>query len=319
MTKEKDYLGPIEKMFKHPKRLEELWIGPQMENGVLRCYPDQDQVERTISQFILDKYLIKTIKELDLICFYENGVFIPDRRDIRINEILYSIAENTSIVRASRKKGEYLEPFQMSIPKKNLIKDMIKSKTYISLEEFDKNENRINVLNGHLILQKENDIYRWDFIEHFTAEESPYLSLIQLPIIYDPHAENLGIDDMISKIVGFDEVPFIYEIYAYLIMPTLKFGKAFMFYGPPGTGKTSLLNLIYLFIPRELISEIELQSLSKRFQMSNLCGKMVNVFDDLADKKLSLIHSLKRLLQINIYLEKRSIYRGILPGLIDVN
>ena len=132
----------------------------------------------------------------------------------------------------------------------------------------------------------------------------PYKSFIQIPVKYDPEAECLEIDQVFTDVYGFKTVPLIYEMTAYLILPTIKYGKAFMLYGPTGTGKTSALNIILKLIGFNNTSGIELQKLEDKFELENTRNKLVNVFDDLSSKPIEFVGNFKKLVT-NKYLYGR--------------
>ena len=123
----------------------------------------------------------------------------------------------------------------------------------------------------------------------------PYKSFIQIPVKYDPNAECLEIDQVFTDVFEFLRVPLIYEMTAYLILPTRKYSKAFMFYGETGTGKTTVLNIIYRFVGMENISGIELQNLDDKFELPKTRNKLVNIFDDLSSKPIRYVGNFKKL------------------------
>jgi len=47
-----------------------------------------------------------------------------------------------------------------------------------------------------------------------------YKSFIQIPVEYDVKAENLVMDQFLTDVFGWDRVPLIYEMIAYILMPT---------------------------------------------------------------------------------------------------
>lgn len=265
--------------------------------------PAEEQPELTIANYILENYGVKTIRETDQLCLYENGVFRVDENGSIFNEIITPIMKQCE-VRKTNDSGDVFMPYHISRYKIAEVKNLMKAETYVSITEFDKDPNRINVKNGHLVLRKNNEgELEWTFFSHFAHNENPYLSLIQLPVYYDADAENLDMDHTISEIVGFEDVPFIYEIFAYCIMPTVKFGKCFLFYGPTRTGKTTLLNILVQFLGRSLIANKSPYTIDKRFQLANTRGKFVNFFDDIAYGKINqkIVGVLKRF-ATNIYM-----------------
>ena len=261
--------------------------------------------EFEIASNILSKNNISTILETDEICRYNGGVFHRGKKSL--SEIRESIT--TEALNLLIPVGKTVKPYRCSTSKRHEIVELIKTHTFTSISEFDKEDDCINLLNGTVKFQKpkmpgmntiwadlsthgiyaiNDDAY---FITHPEYNESPYKSLIQIPHTFNPDAECLEIDQFLTDIFGFNRVPDIYEMLAYLIMPTVKYQKAFILYGPPKTGKTSFINLVNQFIggnhKEKVISEVPLQDLDERFQISNLRDKLVNIFDDLRSTKLT--------------------------------
>lgn len=240
-------------------------------------------IEQVIAQSILKNGNIKTVIETDELTRYNGGVFHKGR--LAMSEIREQITSLASYITIPVKDSS--KPYNCSISKRNEIVEIIKSNSFVSLSEFDVNDSRINALNGHLLY---ND-GEWGFFPHYKYDESPYLSFVQIPIIYEPDAECLKIDQFLSDIFGFERVPDVYEMISYFLMPTVKYQKAFILYGPPKTGKTSFINLIFKFIgglhPHRLISQVSLQDLEERFRLANLRDKLLNIYDDLKATKLT--------------------------------
>ncbi|KKM14448.1 hypothetical protein LCGC14_1705980 [marine sediment metagenome] len=262
--------------------------------------------EQDIAHQIIDNNKICTVIETDEMTRYNGGVFHRGRQSLsEIRKQITQIASNYLIPLKESSK-----PYNCSTSKRNEIIEIIKSNTFESIVEFDQEDNRVNIINGEIHfypsnLKKANNL--WEFIAteglyeinesgtHFTNHplynESPYLSFVQLPLMYDPEAECLEVDQFLEDIFGFERVPDIYEMLAYFLMPTVRYQKAFILYGPPKTGKTSFINLVNQFIggkyPERLISGVPLQDLDIQYQISNLRNKMLNIFDDLKSTKLT--------------------------------
>lgn len=238
------------------------------------------QIERLIANNILNHDLIYTLRETDEFCFYNGGYF---HRGVDPSTIVRNKIDDIAKYIQVPGPKDTLKPYHLSISKRNTILEMIKTNSFVSLLDFDKDPNRICVSNGHLRYNKENN---WNYHEHFNHDESPYKTFYQIPIIYDPEAECLVIDQFLSDVFGFNNVPLIYEMLAYFMMGHVKYQKAFILYGPPSSGKTTFIKLLYyIFDKMRFISEISLQDLGERFQLENLMGKVLNIFDDLVEDK----------------------------------
>lgn len=271
-----------------------------------------EQVEREIAHGVLARIFIETPKETDQMHIYRDGIYIRERFDSTIKQLIKEVANNTLIPNA---KGEF-SPYHLSISRQNMIIDFIKSFSYSSLDDFDSNERIINTeiglyyLDGYEYIlpnpRTEDGHYEGEDlikeIKHFISHEDyiskhdkPYKSFIQIPVKYDPKAENLEIDQIFSDIFGFETVPLIYEMIAYLLLPHTQYGKAFMFYGQTGTGKTTAINIITQFIGYKNISGIELQKLDDKFELEKTRNKLINIFDDLSNRPLEYVGNFKKL------------------------
>jgi len=239
-----------------------------------------EQVERSIANKILKANLIYTLRETDEFCLYNGGYFYRGKEPKTIiREFIDDIAKITII------PGKNIDkPYSLTNSKKETILEMLKSNSFVSLDQFDQEFGRVCVANGHVTLDDKN---QWIFWNHFPYNKNPYKTFIQIPVKYDPKAECLIIDQFLTDVFGFYTVPLIYEFLAYVLMPTVKYQKAFLLHGPPSTGKTTFIDMIYAFFNgSKFFSDVRLQDLGEQFHAINLMHKLLNVFDDLPDKKM---------------------------------
>ena len=270
-----------------------------------------EQVERTITNEVLDNNLVFTLRETDEFCLYNGGCFDRGKEPkTALREYIDKIAERTLVPIGAK---QTLKPYNLTNSKKETILEMLKSNSFISLKDFDREfdiiccENGLFKLSGfeNCLLPNPNrkdgsyrsggDPDKLVFgIKYFLTYEAynkkfgePYKAFIQIPVIYAPNAECLEIDQFLTDVFGFETVPLIYEFLAYVLMPTVKYQKAFLLYGPPSTGKTTFIDMIYEFYNgSRFFSDVRLQDLGEQFQTINLMHKLLNVFDDLPAKKM---------------------------------
>jgi len=269
-----------------------------------------EQVERTIANEVLDNNLVFTLRETDEFCLYNGGCFDRGKEPKTVlREYIDKIAERTEVPIGAK---QILKPYNLTNSKKETILEMLKSNSFISLSDFDREFDIICCKNGMYKISgfvdcllpnpnRKDGTYRSDSsdklvfgIKNFLTYEEykkrfgePYKAFIQIPVDYNPDAECLEIDQFLTDVFGFETVPLIYEFLAYVLMPTVKYQKAFLLHGPPSTGKTTFIDMIYEFFNgSKFFSDVRLQDLGEQFQAINLMHKLLNVFDDLPAKKM---------------------------------
>ena len=120
----------------------------------------------------------------------------------------------------------------------NEIIQKIKRRTYMNRNEFDDHTDIINVQNGLL------NIWTGELSEH-----SPdFLSIVQLPIVYDPNAKCPTILGFLGQVLHPQDVFTAMEIIGYLLYRTAIYEKAVMLYRNGDNGKGIFIKLIEAFI-----------------------------------------------------------------------
>jgi len=162
----------------------------------------------------------------------------------------------------------------------------IRRRTYVNRSEFDKEPFILNLKNGLLNLQT------GEFAEH-----SPeYLSMVQLPVKYDPKANCLKIAKFLSEVLFLDDLQCVQEYVGYVLWKEYNGAKALLLVGEGGNGKSTFILLIKALIGNENASSVSLQELEyNRFAKSDLYGKLANLFADLPDEALKATGTFKML------------------------
>lgn len=125
-----------------------------------------------------------------------------------------------------------------------------------------------------------------------------YLSLNQLPVIYDPTVKTSAIDQFVSEIIPPDAIPVFWEFVGSAFIQDDYWPKAFMaLVGRGDSGKSKLLSLIYSFFGgKQNASAMSFQMLTdQRFTAAHLFGKLVNIFNDLDETEAQNIGRIKAL------------------------
>jgi putative DNA primase/helicase len=141
--------------------------------------------------------------------------------------------------------------------------------------EFDKDPDIINVKNCLINMRTGKTM----------PHDSSYLSLIQIPVNYDPKAYPRKILDFIYNVLHPSDVPLIIEYIAYCLIRNTKLQKDLMCVGEEDNGKSMMLKLITAFLGPENTSSRILHSLvTDKFAKADLYGKLANIFADISSK-----------------------------------
>jgi putative DNA primase/helicase len=108
-----------------------------------------------------------------------------------------------------------------------------------------------------------------EFIEHF----HDYLSLVQLPMSFDPKAKYPNILKFLGQVLHPQDVFTGMQIIGYCLYRNSKYEKAVMLYSPGSNGKGVFIKLIDSFVELENTSHVPLQDVDKdKFAAANLYG-----------------------------------------------
>lgn len=234
----------------------------------LNSLPATDFSIQALAEEVLEKHKFKTLKDTEEILHFERGIYKSDGEQI-IKVVLEKIAG-----------------YVVTNNKRNEIIGHIKYKDMVDRHEFDKNLNIINVRNGLLNIK--------------TGELKPhtpdYLSVIQLPVIFDQNAKCPNILKFLSQVMYPQDIFTAIEMIGYVLSKSNKYEKAFMLFGSGDNGKSVFIKLVESFVGPHNTSHVTLQDLDgDRFASADLYGKLVNTFADLPAHKLSSTGTFKTL------------------------
>lgn len=258
-------------------------IGCNSETG----RPEYIYVDRC-AEYVKNELNIKTInKEM---YYYENGVYKKDAEDI-IRTYLTNMFFN-----------EYnsLGDCIANKTTQNEIIYKLQTLTRINLEDFDKNIYVINMANG---------LYNW-YTGEFMVHTPDYLSIIQIPVNYEPSATCPNIDKMLEIAAEKEDITKLYEFVAYLLYRGYPIQKLLILFGPPNTGKSVFLDMLVKFIGEVNKSSVSLQDISKdRTALVDFYGKLANLCGELS-KEVIYTDAVKKLTSNTDTIRARDVYKS---------
>lgn len=205
---------------------------------------------------------------------YDAGVFKPDGDRIVNQYMLEQLGARWSTYYAN----EVLEWLHRKF-------DVPIDQVMLRVKEF---RGIVNVLNGMV------DAKNGKLISH----DQKYLSLNQLPVLYDPNIKTSAVDRFVSEIIPADAVDMFWEFVGSAFIQDDYWPKAFVaLVGRGDSGKSKLLALIYRFFGGKTnASAMSFQMLTdQRFTAAHLFGKLVNIFNDLDETEAQNIGRIKAL------------------------
>lgn len=164
------------------------------------------------------------------------------------------------------------------------IKHRIQGGSYVERIDFNKDTDLLPLENGILNL-KTKELFDYAPEHKFT---------FKIPVEYNPKATCPGIDRFIEEVFHIEDIPIAYEIPAYTLYRKTPIQKAIMFLGEGSNGKSVYLQMLIKFLGFDNVSNIPLQDLAEnRFALTELFGKMANIYPDLEETALKTTGKIK--------------------------
>ncbi len=137
---------------------------------------------------------------------------------------------------------------------------------------------QVNILNGLLDVNTRT----------LSPHSADFLSPVQLPVKFDPHARCPGWDKFISEVFPADSEAIAWEIPAWLMTPDTSIQKAILLLGDGANGKSTYLRAVLAFIGNHNAAAVSLHRLENdRFSAARLIGRLANVCPDLPGTDLT--------------------------------
>lgn len=136
------------------------------------------------------------------------------------------------------------------------------------------------------LINLQNGIYNLETAE--LLPHSPDYKLIrQLPIKYDKKADCPYVRKFLGDVTTSREAEVLLEFLGYSFIQDIRHDKAIMLLGNGSNGKSVWLKVIITMLGLENICSTSLQRLcDDKFAMSELYGKLLNIFPDLSDNMI---------------------------------
>lgn len=219
----------------------------------------------TVSDILIRVFHFATMDDTNELCYYDSGVYKPSG-ELLIKRVLQLAFKKANV------------HFKLTRRFVDETIEHIKRATLHRRSEFDKNKWIINVKNGLL------DIWTLELKPH----DPGYLSIIQLPVEWDPQAYCPRWDKFISEIVEPEDAKVLQEFVGYTLLRDCRYQKALMLVGSGANGKTTFLKVIIRMLGIHNLSFRSLHELTtNRFATADLYGKLANIYDDLSAETIS--------------------------------
>ena len=239
------------------KRAGELGIeAPRPAEGDNTSERRRDLI-RYATEVIMGSEHIKTLKNGEML-IYEDGAYRFDGES-KIRGIIENLGENLGGVNDA------------TISVKREVIQHIRDQTPCEWPDFDKDPYRIGVRNGILNLMT----------GQLEPHSPDFLSVIQIPWDYIPGADCPEIKKFISEIVDRRDLLLMEEIAGSCLIKSYFMKRSPIFIGDTNSGKTVWINLLVSLVGSDQVAVVDLQQLSRRFQVASLMGKLLCVGDDL--------------------------------------
>lgn len=241
----------------------------------------KDPKDKKVSEWaddLMNQYSFKTINETDEFYYYKDGIYIPD-----FNFTLIKTELEKDVIDCSDR----------------LVQEVVKTikrRTFIPREDFDSKPN---------ILNFENGLYNLELNE-LTPHTPSYLSLVRIPVNYNPDAIPFGFLKFISQVLPPKDIYLILEGFANCLLLDSNYEKVFMLIGGGANGKSTFLKIMCDLLGKKNLCAESIHTLTNNvFATSNLFGKLANIHPDIESHDLENTGILKSLISGDLITAQR--------------
>ena len=237
------------------------------KNGTTQLKKKEKIIEDA-TELILSTYHFVTIEESKEILYYNNGVY-EKGGDILIEKEL-----------------ETHYGYQLKINDIKEIKAHIMRRTYVRLEEFDKDFNTINLKNGLYLINEDK----------LVPHNPNYYSINQKPFPYNPKAKSKLFGKFLSEVLYPSDIRTSVEMIAYTFSRNNLFEIYFILIGNGSNGKNVFTGILTSLHGIKNVSNVPLKAIiENRFALADLENKDVNIDTELLNGVITDISTLKKL------------------------
>jgi len=286
------------KLKKYKKQLVGFGIDTADIEGIIKEYnkkPTSVEPENVkvpfdiVAKEIMDNYHIFTTIDNRQMYIYQDGVYRNDGTEAILSTKIRDIHDQLYAEYWMSINQEFILEHIPKATTKYILEVFayIQDYTYKSRDEIDKNADRyLNFKNGIF------DIEKWELKKH----TPDYLSVCQIPRIYDKKATCPQIEKFITETIDPNDEDFVFEWFGYNLTTDVSYESSLFVYGPQGTGKSLLLSLLNSFVGCNNCSAETLQNLEvKPSRVANLYGKRANICSEIPSTQIHQNEMFKKL------------------------
>lgn len=286
------------KLKKYKKQLVGFGIDTVDIEGIIKEYNKKSKSEEpknvkvpfdAVAIEIMDNYHIFTATDNKQMFLYQDGVYKNEGTEATLSTKIRDIYDQLyAEYWSSINQGSTLEHIPKATTKYiSEVFAYIQDYTYKSREEIDNESIRyLNFKNGIF------DIETWELKEH----TPDYLSICQIPRIYEPEATCPKIETFITETVDPNDEDLVFEWFGYNLTTDVSYESSLFVYGPQGTGKSLLLSLLKNFVGGNNCAAETMQNLEvKPNRVANLYGKRANICSEIPSTQIHQNEMFKKL------------------------
>ena len=228
---------------------------------------DKEDIIETTSEHLKDKYRFAALPSKELL-YYKDGVYTTG------GEIIIE------------KEAEAICGYSLCNQELNEIKGHITRSCYHDREDFDKDLNIINMKNGLYNIQT----------GEFRKHRPDYLSMIQIPVTYDPKAKPKRFGKFLNEVTYPREIRTAVEAMAYTFLRDNPYEIIDVLFGYGGNGKSVFTGVLTSLHGAQNVSNVPLRAMIHNpFALSDLEGKSVNIDTELSSTSIEDTAIIKKL------------------------